>query len=257
MGTWCKSGLRWHAGIVIGLIMSSIAGSSPGSPPDGRRAERRAMVEDVRRDVARNDDVVGPQLSAAVDEAMLVVPRHWFVPAELQAFAYENRALPIGLGQTISQPTIVAMMTDLLEVAPSDTVLEVGTGSGYQAAILATVLPQGYVHTIEIVTELATMARRRLADLEFDNVTVHTGDGYQGLPDEAPFAGIMVTAAAERIPQPLIDQLKPGGRLVMPLGPDGDTQWLTVLEKLPDGVLTKRVVLPVRFVPMTGEVDRR
>jgi len=237
--------------------MSSIAGSTFGSQPDDRRDERRSMVEAVRRDVSRNDDVVGPRLSAGVDAALLAVPRHRFVPAELQMFAYENRALPIGLGQTISQPTIVAMMTDLLELAPTDTVLEIGTGSGYQAAILATVLPQGYVHTIEIVTELARAARRRLADLGYDNVEVHAGDGYRGLPEAAPFAGIMVTAAAERIPQPLIDQLKPGGRLVMPLGPQGDTQWLTVLEKLPDGVLTRRVVLPVRFVPMTGEVDER
>ena len=237
--------------------MSSIAGSTLGSPPDGRRDERLAMVEAVRRDVARNDDVVGPRLSDAVDEALLAVPRHWFVPAELQMFAYENRALPIGLGQTISQPTIVAMMTDLLELAPTDTVLEVGTGSGYQAAVLATVLPQGYVHTIEIVTELARSARRRLTDLGYDNVKVHAGDGYRGLPEQAPFAGVMITAAAERIPQPLIDQLKPGGRLVMPVGASGDTQWLTVIEKLPDGVLTRRVVLPVRFVPMTGEIERR
>jgi len=215
------------------------------------------MVEAVRRDVARNDDVVGPRLSAAVDAALLEVPRHLFVPAELQSFAYENRALPIGLGQTISQPTIVAMMTELLEVAPGDTVLEIGTGSGYQAAILATVLPRGYVHTIEIVTELARTARRRLADLGYDNVKVHAGDGYRGLPDEAPFAGVMITAAAERVPQPLIDQLKSAGRLVMPLGASSDTQWLTVIEKLPDGVLTRRVVLPVRFVPMTGEIEDR
>lgn len=216
------------------------------------------MVEAVRRDVARNDDVLGrPRLSAAVDAALLAVPRHLFVPDELQLFAYENRALPIGLGQTISQPTIVALMTDLLELAPTDTVLEVGTGSGYQAAVLAAVLPQGYVHTIEIVTDLALSARKRLARLGYDNVKVHTGDGYRGRPEHAPFAGIMVTAAAERVPQALVDQLRPGGRLVMPLGPQGDTQWLTVVEKMPDGVLTRRVVMPVRFVPMTGEVEGR
>lgn len=248
-------GSRLKSGIVLGLVMSFFAGSTYGSPPDDRRDERRGMVAAVRRDVARNADVLGrAQLSAAVDSALGTVPRHRFVPAELQDFAYENRALPIGLDQTISQPTIVAMMTDLLGLASTDTVLEIGTGSGYQAAVLATVLPQGYVHTIEIVTELALAARKRLAALGYDNVKVHTGDGYRGLPERAPFAGIMVTAAAERIPQPLIDQLRPGGRLVMPLGPDGDTQWLTVLEKLPDGQMTRKVVLPVRFVPMTGQV---
>ncbi len=249
MGSWLKSA------IVFGLVMSSVADSTFGSPPDDRRDERRGMVAAVRRDVAHNADVLGrAHLTAAVDSALGAVPRHCFVPAELQAFAYENRALPIGLDQTISQPTIVAMMTDLLELEPTDTVLEIGTGSGYQAAVLATVLPQGYVHTIEIVTELALAARKRLATLGYDNVKVHTGDGYRGLPERAPFAAIMVTAAAERVPQPLIDQLRPGGRLVMPLGPAGDTQWLTVIEKLPDGVLTRRVVLPVRFVPMTGQV---
>lgn len=251
--------------IALGFVMWSMAGSSsgsssgdrPGASGDDRGGERQAMVEAVRRDVARNSDVLGrPRLSAPVDKAMLAVPRHLFVPAEMQPYAYENRALPIGLGQTISQPTIVALMTDLLELAPTDTVLEVGTGSGYQAAVLAAVLPQGYVHTVEIVTDLALAARQRLTRLGYDNVKVRTGDGYRGLPERAPFAGIMVTAAAERVPQALIDQLKPGGRLVMPLGPQGDTQWLTVIEKLPDGVLTRRVVLPVRFVPMTGEIEK-
>lgn len=238
--------------------MSTFAGSTFGSPSGDRLGERRIMVEAVRRDVARNDDVLGrPRLTTEVEQALLDVPRHLFIPDQMQPFAYENRALPIGLGQTISQPTIVALMTDLMGLAPSDTVLEIGTGSGYQAAVLASVLPQGYVHTIEIVTELADEARRRLADLRYDNVKVHTGDGYRGLPEAAPFAGVMITAAAERIPQPLIDQLRPGGRLVMPIGAQGDTQWLTVLEKLPDGVLTRRVVLPVRFVPMTGEVEKR
>jgi len=251
MSTWFKSG------IVFGLVMSSMTGPTFGSPPGDRRDERRAMVESVRNDVARNSDVLGrPFLSPEVDAALLAVPRHLFVPDELQLYAYENRALPIGRGQTISQPTIVAMMTDLLELAPGDTVLEIGTGSGYQAAVLATVLPRGYVHTIEIVTELAVAARKRLHGLGYDNVKVHTGDGYRGLPEQAPFAGIMITAAAEKVPQPLLDQLAPRGRLVMPVGRDGDTQWLTVIEKLPDGVLTKRVVLPVRFVPMTGEVER-
>ncbi len=252
MSTWFKSG------IVCGLVMSSIAGPTFGSDPGDRRDERHAMVETVRSEVARNDDVLGrPFLSPAVDAALLAVPRHCFVPDELQLHAYENRALPIGRGQTISQPTIVALMTDLLELAPGDTVLEIGTGSGYQAAVLATVLSQGYVHTIEIVTDLAVAARKRLHGLGYDNVKVHTGDGYRGLPEQAPFAGIIITAAAKDVPQPLLDQLAPGGRLVMPVGRDGDVQWLTVFEKLPDGVLTRQVVLPVRFVPMTGKIERQ
>ena len=252
MSIWFRSG------ILFGLVMSSMAGPTSGSTPADRREERRALMEIVRGDVVRNDDVLGrPFLAPAVEAALLAVPRHRFVPDELQALAYENRALPIGKGQTISQPTIVAMMTDLLELAPGDTVLEIGTGSGYQAAVLATILSQGYVHTIEIVTDLAVAARKRLQNLGYDNVKVHTGDGYRGLPEAAPFAGIMITAAAEEVPGPLLDQLAPGGRLVMPVGRDGDTQWLTVIEKLPDGVLTRRVVLPVRFVPMTGEIERR
>ncbi|HPF70718.1 MAG TPA: protein-L-isoaspartate(D-aspartate) O-methyltransferase [Candidatus Krumholzibacteria bacterium] len=246
--------------LLAGVLLSAAGDPPPDGPAAAadRADERRAMVEAVRRDIARNDDVLGrPFLSPAVEAALLTVPRHRFVPAELQPFAYENRALPIGLGQTISQPTIVAMMTELMRLAPGDTVLEVGTGSGYQAAVLSAVLPQGYVHTIEIVTELSAAARRRLADLGCDNVKVHTGDGYRGLPDLAPFAAIMVTAAAERVPPPLLAQLRPGGRLVMPVGADGDTQWLTVIEKQSDGSLVTRAALPVRFVPLTGEIERR
>jgi protein-L-isoaspartate(D-aspartate) O-methyltransferase len=216
------------------------------------------MLRSVQADVARNREVLGrPTLSAPVAAALAAVPRHEFVPHTYRTHAYENRALPIGLGQTISQPTIVALMTDLLALAPGDTVLEVGTGSGYQAAVLSAVLTDGYVHTIEIVTDLARTARLRLRSLGYDNVEVHEGDGYAGLPDHAPFAGIMVTAAADAVPQPLIDQLAPGARLVMPVGDRDEVQWLTVLEKAPDGALTRRRVLAVRFVPLTGEAERR
>ncbi len=208
----------------------------------------------IHTDVARNRQVLGrDHLSEPVALAMATVPRHEFVPKELQGNAYTNHPLPIGHGQTISQPTIVALMTDLLALGPEDNVLEVGTGSGYQAAVLSEVVTRGQVFTIEIVSELARTARKRLANLGYKNVVVHTGDGYLGLPENAPFDGIMVTAAADEIPAPLIEQLKPGGRLVMPVGGRGETQWLTLVSKDLEGEIDRRVVLPVRFVPLTGD----
>lgn len=210
------------------------------------------MMESIHSDVARNFEVLGRgELSLAVAGAMARVERHLFVPPELAPNAYANRPLSIGHGQTISQPTVVALMTDLLDLAPDAVVLEIGTGSGYQAAVLAEVVPDGRVHTIEIVPELARSARERLAALGYNKIEVHEGDGYRGLPDLAPFDGILVTAAAAQIPPPLIDQLAPGARLVMPVGEQGATQWLTVLERDRDGTLGRRVVLPVRFVLLT------
>ncbi len=208
----------------------------------------------IHADVARNRQVLGrDHLSEPVAVAMAKVPRHEFVPEELRGNAYANHPLPIGHGQTISQPTIVAMMTDLLALGPEDHVLEVGTGSGYQAAVLSEVVERGQVFTIEIVSELARTARKRLANLGYRNVVVHSGDGYLGLPESAPFEGIMVTAAADEIPAPLLEQLKPGGRLVMPVGGQGETQWLTLVSKDLEGEIDRRVVLPVRFVPLTGD----
>ncbi|MCP4572840.1 MAG: protein-L-isoaspartate(D-aspartate) O-methyltransferase [bacterium] len=246
-------------GTVLGTVMIMVNGmGADASDGGGQDAERRTMVRQVEADVRRSPEVLGREtLSETVRAALLTVPRHEFVPHTFRNHAYENRALPIGLGQTISQPTVVAMMTDVLALAPTDTVLEVGTGSGYQAAVLAEVLTGGYVHTVEIVTELARMARMRLRVLGYDNVRVHEGDGYAGLPDLAPFDGIMVTAAAEEVPPALVAQLAPGGRLVMPLGEQHEVQWLTVLEKDERGEISRRVVLPVRFVPMTGEAERR
>ena len=186
--------------------------------------------------------------AARVMQALAEVPRHEFVPEDEQVSAYLDEPLPIGHGQTISQPFIVALMTDLLELAPGAKVLEVGAGSGYQAAVLAKLART--VHTVEIVPELARACRARLARLGFANVTVHEGDGAAGLAAEAPFDAILVAAAARRVPPALAAQLKPGGRLAIPLGEPGATQELALLEKRKHGALSVRAVLPVRFVPL-------
>lgn len=185
-------------------------------------------------------------------EAMRQVPRHAFVPAALQAEAYADRPLPIGYGQTISQPYVVAFMTEQLALQPGECVLEIGTGSGYQAAVLAELARE--VRSIEIVPELAERASRDLARLGYTNVFVRAGDGYQGWPEAAPFDAIIVTCAPDHVPQPLLDQLREGGRMIIPVGDQG-SQSLHVLRKT-GGRVEERAVLPVRFVPMTGPHTR-
>jgi protein-L-isoaspartate(D-aspartate) O-methyltransferase len=184
--------------------------------------------------------------NARVLEAMRRVPRHRFVPGDIAHLAYDDSPLPIGHGQTISQPYIVAHMTEVLDVSPHHRVLEIGTGSGYQAAVLAEVAKE--VYTIEIVPALAQRAARTLKELGYANVHVREGDGYAGWPEHAPFARIMVTAAPERIPQPLIDQLAPGGIMVIPVGERHAMQWMTIVEKTPAGIVERRTI-PVAFVP--------
>lgn len=190
---------------------------------------------------------------AAIDPAVLTVmnevPRHEFVPEALRDRAYANRPQPIGYGQTISQPLIVAMMADLLQLEPDQVVLEVGTGSGYHAAVVAELVKR--VHTIEIIPGLAETAAERLARLGYDNVEVRSGDGYYGWEAAAPFDRILVTAAATHIPPPLIEQLRPGGRLVIPVGGAFAVQQLVLVEKDAGGGIRTRQVLPVRFVPLT------
>ncbi len=181
-------------------------------------------------------------------KAMRATPRHLFVPESLRAQAYEDHPLPIGLGQTISQPYIVAVMTELLDPRPGDQVLEIGTGSGYQAAVLAPLVR--HVFTIEIVPELARAATDRLAGLGYRNLTVRHGDGYQGWPEKAPFDRIILTAAPPHIPRALTDQLKNGGKLVAPVGASPFDQELVVIEKTADGKLKRRSIFGVRFVPM-------
>lgn len=204
----------------------------------------------------RRDRMVRHQIEAReitdprVLAAMRKVPRHEFVPAELVDSAYEDGALPLKMGQTISQPYIVAYMTQALELTGTERVLEIGTGSGYQAAVLAEIVPE--VYTIEIIPELQQHAAAVLARLGYKNVHFRVGDGYMGWPEQAPFDRIIVTAAPEEIPQPLIDQLKEGGRLVIPVG--GWTQEITIVDKERTGI-TRRSTIPVRFVPMTGKAQ--
>lgn len=184
----------------------------------------------------------------AVLEAMESVPRHLFIPEAVRFSSYYDQPVPIGYGQTISQPYIVAFMTELLQAGAGDVVLEVGTGSGYQAAILARLVKQ--VYTIELVEELGKEARSRLKTLGYDNVEVLIGDGYKGWPEHAPFDVIIVTAAAEHIPQPLVDQLKPGGRMVIPVGGVYEVQDLMLITKDASSKVVKESIIPVRFVPL-------
>ncbi|MBO3275889.1 protein-L-isoaspartate(D-aspartate) O-methyltransferase [Pseudomonas sp. Milli4] len=212
---------------------------------------REAMVREIAAMSAVTRDETGrAEFAAPVMAAMARVPRHRFVPPDETPYAYENRPLPIGHGQTISQPYIVALMTDLAQVEPSDVVLEIGTGSGYQAAILAE-LAQA-VYTMEIIEPLAIQAGERITRLGYANVQARLGDGYYGWPEHGPYDAILVTAAASHVPPPLIAQLKAGGRMVIPVGAPFMTQYLLLIEKANDGSLSTRQVLPVRFVPLLG-----
>lgn len=214
-----------------------------------------SMLQDIRWEVEVTRRYIGKDaLSPQVMQAMAEVPRERFVPEAMRSQAFRNGPLPIGHGQTISQPYIVALMTDLLEPEPQDVILEVGTGSGYQAAVLSRLVKR--VYSLEIIEPLATQARQRLSELSYDNVEVHHADGYAGLPEHAPYDGIIVTAAAPFVPPPLIEQLKPGARLVIPVGRPGWSQSLKVVEKGPNGEIHERDVLDVAFVPLTGKLGQ-
>lgn len=213
---------------------------------------RRQMVQIIERDIMDTSLYLDKEaLDPRVMQAMGKVARHEFVPPDEIPYAYENRPLGIGHGQTISQPYIVAVMTDLLKVSPVSKVLEIGTGSGYQAAILAELADQ--VYSIEIIEPLGKQAASRLSRLGYRNVQTRIGDGYYGWPAEAPFDAIVVTAAASHIPPPLIKQLKAGGRMVIPVGSRFMTQELLLVTKQEDDRITTRQILPVRFVPLTGK----
>lgn len=228
--------------VAILLAMTACAGTPPAAPSaDDRSADRNRMVETQIGDRGITN--------ARVLDAMRRVPRHQFVPADQQPWAYDDTPLPIGDGQTISQPYIVAYMTEALDPRPTDRVLEIGTGSGYQAAVLAEL--SGEVYTIEIVEALADRARRQLDRLGYRNIRSRKGDGYRGWPEAAPFHKIIVTAAPEEVPQALVDQLAVNGIMVLPVGA-GD-QMMTIVRKTRDGIVTRETI-SVRFVPMIKRI---
>ena len=228
------------------LVLAALLGCTPAA-----QTTMSGMIDAIRDDVRRTRNFTGvDRLDDRVMEAMQTVQRDEFVPERARREAYVNRPLPIGHGQTISQPYIVAIMTHLMDTDPEDRVLEIGTGSGYQAAVLAKIVDS--VYTIEIIPELAESASERLDRLGFDNVHVRAGDGWYGWPEAAPFDAIIVTAVGEEVPDKLVEQLRPGGTMVLPIGTDWD-QNLAVVEKGGDGEISMRYVLPVRFVPLTGD----
>ncbi len=238
--------------ILLTAIVGAACGRAPGGSggvmtPSGAEtdAQQRARMVETQI-VARG--VRDPRVLAAMRE----VPRHLFVDSAHRSEAYEDHPLPIAGNQTISQPYIVALMTELLDLQPGERVLEIGTGSGYQSAVLSRLARE--VYSMEIVPELARAAGERLKKLGYANVTVREGDGYRGWPEHAPFDGIIVTAAPPRIPEPLVDQLASGGRMVIPVG--DFFQELKVFRKDKNGKVTENDILPVRFVPMTGEIEK-
>lgn len=239
-------GLWWGAGILLAVALLPLFSPlcAETEPEAGYYMKERARM--VSKDVAARGVT-----NEAVLAAMGKVPREEYVLSRYRRYAYQDGALPIEAQQTISQPYIVAAMTEAIDPKPDSVVLEVGTGSGYQAAVLAELVD--HVYTIEIIDSLAKTAAERLKRMGYTNVTVRAGDGYQGWAEHAPFQGIVVTAAPDHVPQPLVDQLAPGGKMVIPVGGRWDTQELMVIEKGPEGSVLKRDLMPVRFVPMTGE----
>jgi protein-L-isoaspartate(D-aspartate) O-methyltransferase len=234
-----RSGWYRMAVAVVACLLAGLGCLAVGRAADEQGDRSLRMVDEQLRIRGIRD--------ARVLDAMARVPRHRFVPPDQQDAAYGDHPLPIGFGQTISQPYIVAFMTEALDVRPTDTVLEIGTGSGYQAAILGELAKE--VYSVEIVAELGERAKETLSALGYRNVQVRIGDGYRGWPEHAPFSRIILTAAPEEIPQALVEQLAVGGRMVLPVGPVGGDQELRILTRTPDGV-TIQTSLPVRFVPM-------
>jgi protein-L-isoaspartate(D-aspartate) O-methyltransferase len=233
-------------------VLAELEQKDPNRPQHKHPAFKERIEERVKMVASQIHarDVNNPN----VLKAMQIVPRHAFVRKSERRVAYVDSPLPIGYDQTISQPYIVAFMTEALQLDPNSKVLEIGTGSGYQAAVCAEIAKG--VYTIEIVKELAEIAKKRLKELGYPNVFVKAGDGFFGWPEHAPFDAIIGTAAAGRVPEPLIEQLKPGGRMILPVGGPRDFQYLVLITKDDKGNLTRKKVMPVRFVPMTGEVQK-
>ena len=232
-------------------LLATLLASSSAIAQEATEAARNEMIAAIEAHARSAPGALEDgTIDSAVLDAMRQVPRDAFVPDDVKAFAYEDTPLPIGYSQTISQPFIVALMTDLLDVGPGDTVLEIGTGSGYQAAVLSPLVDR--VYSIEIVPELGERAAGTLEEQGFENVETRVADGYYGWPEAAPFDGIVVTAAAGQIPPPLVEQLEPGGKMIIPIGTPFSAQMLMLIEKQEDGSITTRQILPVQFVPFTG-----
>jgi protein-L-isoaspartate(D-aspartate) O-methyltransferase len=249
---------------ILAAVVGAVTTPAVSSRTQGDQSQQDQSQQNQSQPVQRDDPWLSPRREMVEQQihergvnqpevlrAMESVPRHLFIPDESRDKAYGDAPLPIGWGQTISQPYIVALMTELLDLDRRDKVLEIGTGSGYHAAVLSKVA--GQVFTIEIIDELGKQARGTLHQLGYQNVHVRVGDGYKGWPEEAPFDAIILTAAPPKIPQPLLDQLKVGGRMVVPVG--SFVQDLLLITKTAQGI-EKRTVAPVRFVPMTGEVQK-
>jgi protein-L-isoaspartate(D-aspartate) O-methyltransferase len=237
---------------LLAAVPAMIAGAAGAQTPEA--VARRRMIANIRQLMAAGAGGDLRRIDPEVLRVMEEVPRHLFVPEQIRAHAYGDSALSIGWDATISQPVVVAMMTDLLDVGPGDVVLEVGTGSGYQAAVLSKLVR--HVYSIEIVEPLARTAAQRLKALGYDNVTVRAGDGYAGWPEHAPFDAIMVTAGASHVPRPLIAQLKPGGRLLIPVGRGELDQKLVRVRKDMKGRVTRRPLIAVNFVPLQDPSGR-
>lgn len=239
--------------LLLGVLLLVTGGWPQDVAAEARHKRAMAgMIRAIEADARRTSRHIGKEaFDPKVMAAMGQVPRHEFVPSTQRPYAYKNRPLPIGHGQTISQPYIVALMSDLIGLEPGGRVLEIGTGSGYQAAVLAEMGAE--VYTIEIIEPLGKDAADRLRRVGYGRVNARVGDGYYGWESAAPFDAIVVTAAASHVPPPLIQQLKPGGRMVIPVGSRFMVQQLLLVEKDEAGEVTSRQVLPVRFVPLTGE----
>jgi protein-L-isoaspartate(D-aspartate) O-methyltransferase len=245
-----RVGPIWSFALAVAL--GGILWSLVPSAADPQRAASKRLWDDVEYQILRLRGELGfDRLSAPVRSALERVPRHLFVPEAQRRHAYENRPLPIGYGQTISQPLIVAMMTEMLQVSPGDKVFELGTGSAYQAAVLDAL--DARVYSVEIIPELGQRARATLDELGHGRVQTRVGDGYFGWEEEAPFDAIIVTAASDHIPPPLIQQLRPGGRMVIPVGGRYATQQLVLVTRDAQGQVMTRELTPVNFVPLTGQ----
>ncbi len=237
--------------LIVLVLVQLVFIASGVNAADEYSLQRQQMVDEIKNDVEVTAKYINKKsFNPAVIQAMSTVPRHEFVPENMRSVAYENRPVPIGYGQTISQPYIVALMTDLLQPQPGQHVLEIGTGSGYQAAVLSHLVEQ--VYSIEIIEALGKFTSQLLYRQGYDNIETRIADGYDGWPQHAPFDSIIVTAAISHIPPPLVKQLKNGGRMVIPVGTRFQTQYLTLVEKDKHGKVTSQQLLPVIFVPFTG-----